>query len=271
LQKLGWTEGRNLQIEYRWGTGDLQKAAAELVALSPDAIFASTTPAVAALQQATRSVPIVFAGVSDPVSGGFVDSLAKPGGNITGFANVDYGMDAKWVELLKEIAPYVTHVGVIRDPTVTVSIGQLAAIQSAARTLGLEVSPLGGRDAKDIEQTVAEFAGGSNRGLITAGSPLMNNNRDLIISLAAQHRLPAVYPFRFYVTDGGLIAYGADSVDPNRQAAGYVDRILKGEKPADLPVQSLTKFELVINLKTAKALGLTVPPSLLSRADEIIE
>jgi putative ABC transport system substrate-binding protein len=271
LQKLGWIEGRNLQIEYRWDTGDLQKAAAELVALSPEVIFASTTPAVAALQQATRSVPIVVAGVADPVSGGFVDSLAKPGGNITGFASYDYGMAAKWVELLKEIAPYVTHVGVIRDPTTTTGIGQLGAIQSAARSFGLEVSPLGGRDAGDIERTVTEFAGGSNRGLIAAGSPLLSNHRDLIISLAARHRLPAVYPFRFFVTAGGLISYGPDSVDPSRQAAGYVDRILKGEKPADLPVQNPTKSELVINLKAAKALGLTVPPSLLSRADEIIE
>jgi len=271
LQKLGWTEGRNLQIEYRWGIGDLQKAATELVALSPDVIFAISTQAVAALQRATRNVPIVFANVADPVSGGFVDSLAKPGGNITGFTNFDYGMGAKWLELLKEIAPYVTHVGVIRDPTVTSSTGLLAAIQSAARTLGLEVSPLGGRDAQDIERTVTEFAGGSNRGLIAIASPLSINNRDLIISLAARHRLPAVYAFRFSATDGGLISYGIDPDDQSRQAAGYVDRILKGEKPADLPVQSGTKYELVINLKTAKALGLTVPPSLLSRADEIIE
>jgi len=271
LQKLGWTEGRNLQIEYRWDTGDLQKAATELVASSPDVIYANSTPAVAALQQATRSVPIVFANVADPVSGGFVDSLAKPGGNITGFTNFDYDLGAKWVELLKEIAPSVTHVGVIRDPTTTVSIGQLAAIQSAARTLGLEVSPLGGRDAKDIERTVTEFAGGSNRGLIAAASPLTGNNSDLIISLAARHRLPTVYPFRFFVTDGGLISYAPDPIDQNRQAAGYVDRILKGEKPNDLPVQSATKYELVLNLKTAKALGLTVPHSLLSRADEIIE
>jgi putative tryptophan/tyrosine transport system substrate-binding protein len=270
LQKLGWSEGRNLHIEYRWDTGDLQKAAAELVALSPDVIFAANTPPVAALQQATRSVPIVFANVLDPVGGGFVASLAKPGGNITGFSNYDYGMGAKWVELLKEIAPYVTHVGVIRDPTVTANIGLLATIQSAARTLGLEVSALGGRDATDIEQTVTEFAGGSNRGLIAVGT-LSTNNRDLIISLAARHRLPAVYQARYYVTDGGLISYGPDPIDRHRQAAGYMDRILKGEKPADLPVQSPTKFELVINLKTAKALGLTVPHSLLSRADEIIE
>jgi putative ABC transport system substrate-binding protein len=194
LQKLGWSEGRNLQVEYRWGSGDLQKAAAELVALSPDVIFANTTPAVAALQQATRSVPIVFAQVADPVSGGFVDSLAKPGGNITGLTNYDYGMGAKWVELLKEIAPYVTHVGVIRDPTA--SLGVLGAIQSAARSFGLEVSLFGGRDARDIERTVTEFAGGSNRGLIATGGPLTADNRDLIISLAARHRLPAVYHLR---------------------------------------------------------------------------
>jgi len=271
LQKLGWTEGRNLQIEYRWGTGDLQKAATELVALSPDVIFTTTTSGVAAMQQATRSVPIVVSNVADPVGGGFVASLAKPGGNITGFTVYDYGMAAKWVELLKEIAPYVTHVGVIRDPTTTSGIGQLGVIQAVARSFGLEVSPLGGRDAGDIERTVTEFAGGSNRGLITAGSPLATNNSDLIISLAARHRLPAVYWERYFVTEGGLISYGPDSIDPSRQAAGYVDRILKGEKPADLPVQSATKFELVINLKTAKALSLTVPPSLLSRADEIIE
>ena len=271
LQKLGWTEGRNLQIEYRWGTGDLQKAATELVALSPDVIFTTTTSGVAAMQQATRSVPIVVSNVADPVGGGFVASLAKPGGNITGFTVYDYGMAAKWVELLKEIAPYVTHVGVIRDPTTTSGIGQLGVIQAVARSFGLEVSPLGGRDAGDIERTVTEFAGGSNRGLITAGSPLATNNSDLIISLAARHRLPAVYWERYFVTEGGLISYGPDSIDPSRQAAGYVDRILKGEKPADLPVQSATKYELVINLKTAKALGLTVPPSLLSRADEIIE
>jgi putative tryptophan/tyrosine transport system substrate-binding protein len=271
LQKLGWTDGRNLQIEYRWDSSDLQKPAAELVALSPDVIFTTNTQAVAALQQATRSVPIVFTAVADPVSGGFVDSLAKPGGNITGFTVYDYGMAAKWVELLKEIAPYVTSVGVIRDPTATVTIGLLGAIQAAARTFGLEVSPLGGRDARDIERTVTEFAGGSNRGLIAFGGPLLANNRDLIISLAARHRLPAIYSVRFFVTDGGLISYGPDTVDPCRQAAGYVDRILKGEKPADLPVQSATRYQLVINLKTAKALGLTVPPSLLSRADEIIE
>jgi putative ABC transport system substrate-binding protein len=253
------------------GSGDLRKAATELVALSPDVIFANGTPAVAALQQETRSVPIVFAQVADPVSGGFVASLAKPGGNITGFSTYDYSMGAKWVELLKEIAPHVTRVGVIREPTSTASIGQFAAIQSAAPSFGLEVSPLGGRDARDIEQMVTEFARGSNCGLITVGSPLTVNNPALIIRLAAQYKLPAVYWVRNFVADGGLISYGSDTVDPSRQAAGYVDRILKGEEPADLPVQSPTKFELVINLKTAKALGLTVPQSLLARADEMIE
>jgi putative ABC transport system substrate-binding protein len=271
LQQLGWTDGRNLQIEYRWVTGDLRKAAIELVTLSPDVILASATPAVAALQQATRTVPIVFAQVADPVSAGFVASLAKPGGNITGFTNIEYGIGAKWLELLKEIAPHVTRVGVIRDPTSTSSIGQFASIESAAWSFGVEVSPLGGRDAKDIEDTVTEFARGSNGGLISVATPLTVNNRGLIISLAARHRLPATYPYRFPVTEGGLISYGPDSVDPHRQAAGYVDRILKGEKPADLPVQGATKFELAINLKTAKALGLTVPPSLLDRADEVIE
>ncbi|MFZ3251711.1 MAG: ABC transporter substrate-binding protein [Pseudolabrys sp.] len=271
LQQLGWTEGRNLQIEYQLETGDLRKAATELVALSPDVILASATPAVAALQQATRTVPIVFAQVADPVSAGFVASLAKPGGNITGFTNFDYNMGVKWLELLKEIAPNVVRVGVIRDPTVTTSIGQLAAINSVARSFGVEVSPLGGLDARDIERTVTEFARGPNGGLISVATPFSVNNRGLIISLAAQHRLPAVYPFRFFVADGGLICYGPDSIEPHRQAARYIDRILKGEKPSDLPVQAPTKYELVINLKTAKALDLTVPPSLLSRANEVIE
>ena len=271
LQRLGWSVGRNLQIEYRWETGDLRKAAMELVTLSPDVILASTTPAVTALQQATRTVPIVFAQVADPVSAGFVASLARPGGNITGFTNIEYDIGAKWLELLKEIAPNVTRVGVIRDPTNTASIGQFAATQSVARSFGVEVTPLGGRDAKDIEHTVTEFARRSDCGLISVATPLMLNNRGLIFALAARHRLPAIYPFRFYVTEGGLISYGPDSIDPHRQAAGYVDRILKGEKPAELPVQGATKFELVINLKTAKALGLTIPPSVLARADTVIE
>jgi len=271
LQQLGWIDGRNVKIEYRFDTGDLRKAATELLTLSPEVILASATPATAALQQATRTVPIVFAQVADPISAGFVASLAKPGGNITGFTNFDYTMAAKWLELLKEIAPNVTRVGVIRDPTVTVSIGQLAAINSVAPSFGVEVSPLGGVDAGDIERTVTEFARGPNGGLIVSATTLSANNRGLIISLAAQHRLPAIYPFPFFVADGGLICYGPDSIEPHRQAAHYVDRILKGEKPSDLPVQTPTKFELVINLKTAKALGLTIPNSVLSRANQILE
>jgi ABC-type uncharacterized transport system substrate-binding protein len=271
LQQLGWTDDRNVKIEYRWATSDLRKAATELLTLSPDVILANATPAVAALQQATHTVPIVFTQVADPVSAGFVASLAKPGGNVTGFTNFDYNIAVKWLELLKEIAPNVTRVGVIREPTVTSSIGQLAAINSVARSFGVEVSPLGGPDAGHIERTVTEFARGPNGGLISAASPLSINNPRLIISLAAQHRLPATYPYRFFVADGGLVCYGPDSVEPHRQAARYIDRILKGEKPSDLPVQAPTKYELVINLKTAKALGLTVPPSLIARADEVIE
>ena len=271
LQQLGWTDGRNLQIEYRWETRDLQKAAMELVALSPDVILVDTTPALSSLHQATSTVPIVFAQVADPVGSGLVASLAKPGGNITGFTVFDYEMGAKWLGLLKEIAPNVMRVGVIREPTSTSSIGQFGATQSAARLFKVELSPLGGHDGKDIERTVTEFAHGSNCGLISVASPLIINNRNLIISLAARHRLPAVYPFPPFGADGALISYGPDAIDPHRKAAGYVDRILKGEKPADLPVQAATKFELVINLKTAKVLGLDVPPTMLDRADKVIE
>jgi ABC-type uncharacterized transport system substrate-binding protein len=271
LQRLGWTEGRNLQIDYRWETRDLRKAASELVALSPEVILVSTTPAVSSIQEATRTLPIVFTQVADPVGAGFVASQSKPGGNITGFTVFDYEIATKWLELLKEIAPSLTRVGVIRDPSSATGIGQLSAVQSAARLSRVEVVPVGGQDGKDIERTVTEFARGSSCGLIAAASPLLNNNRKLIISLAARYRLPATYPFRTFVTDGGLICYGPEPIDQHRQAAGYVDRILKGEKPADLPVQAATKYELAINLKTAKALGLTVPPSLLTRADEVIE
>jgi putative tryptophan/tyrosine transport system substrate-binding protein len=271
LERLGWTEGRNLEIEYRWQTSDYRKAAMELVSLSPDVILVSSTPAVSAMQTATQAIPVVFTQVADPVSAGIVASLAKPGGNVTGFMVFDYEIAAKWLELLKEIAPNVTRVGVIRDPAVTASIGQLAAVQSAARASRVEVTPLGGRDAKDIERTVTEFARGSNCGLIAVASPLINNNSNLIVSLAARHRLPATFPWPSFVTSGGLISYGPDAIDAHRQVAGYVDRILKGERPADLPVQAPTKFELSINLKTAKALGLTVPPTLLARADEVIE
>ena len=271
LQQLGWIDGRNLQIEYRWETGDIRKAAMELVALSPDVILASTTPALAALQPATRTVPIVFAQVADPVSAGFVASMAQPGANITGFTNIEYGIGAKWLEVLKEIAPRVTRVGVIRDPTVTSSIGQFGAIQSVARSFGVELIALGGLDARELENNITEFARGSNCGLITIAVPMTVNNMSLIVSLAARHRLPATYPFRFFVANGGLVCYGPDSIDPYRRAAGYVDRILKGEKPAGMPVQAPTKYELVINLKTAKALGPSVPLSLQQRADEVIE
>lgn len=271
LQRRGWTEGQNLQIEQRWTAGDLSKAATELVELDLDVIFATATPAVAALQQATRTLPIVFVMVADPVNTGLVASLAKPGGNITGFANFEYGLATKWLELLKEIAPHITRVGVIRDPAITAGVGQFAAIQSVAPSFGVELTPLGGRDATDIERTVTEFARGSNCGLICAAAPLTLDNRDLIISLAARHRIPAAYPFRFFVSEGGLFSYGADPIDFYRQAADYVDRILRGQKPAELPVQTPTKYELAINLKTAKSIGLTVPPTLLARADEVIE
>jgi putative ABC transport system substrate-binding protein len=271
LQQLGWIDGRNLQIEYRWETSDIRKAAMELVALSPDVILASTTPALAALQPVTRTVPIVFAQVADPVSAGFVANMAQPGANITGFTNIEYGIGAKWLELLKEIAPHVTRVGVIRDPAVTTSIGQLGAIQSVARSFGVELRPLGGQDPKELENNITEFARGSNCGLITLAVPLSANNYSLIISLAARHRLPATYPFRFFVANGGLVCYGPDTIDPYRRAAGYVDRILKGEKPADMPVQAPNKYELVVNLKTAKALGINIPLSLQQRADEVIE
>jgi putative ABC transport system substrate-binding protein len=271
LRRLGWIEGRNLQAEYRWQAGDLQTAATELVSSSPEVILVSSTPAVSAMKVATRTIPIVFTQVADPISAGIVNSLAKPAGNITGFMVFDYEIAAKWLELLKEIAPHVKRVGVIRDPSVTAGIGQLAAIQSAARLSRVEVSPLGGQNGEDIQRTVTEFAGGSNGGLISVANPLVNNNRNLIISLASRHRLPATYPFRSFVADGGLIGYGPDPIEAHRLAAGYVDRILKGEKPADLPVQAPVKYELGVNIKTAKALGLDIPPSLLARADEVIE
>ena len=270
LQRLGWTVGGNLQIEYRWDTGDQSaESCSGIGSIVSGRHPCHASPAVAALQQATSTVPIVFVQVAEPVSAGFVASLAKPGGNITGFTTIEYSIGAKWLELLKEIAPGVTRVGVIRDPASTSSIGQFGAIQSVTPSFGVELSALGGRDAREIEHSVTEFARGSNCGLISVAIPLMVNNRDLIISLAARHRLPATYPFRFFAADGGLISYGPDnSIDPYRRAAGYVDRILKGEKPADLPVQAPTKYELVINLKTAKALGLTVPSSLLARAND---
>jgi putative tryptophan/tyrosine transport system substrate-binding protein len=274
LQQLGWTDGRNVRIDVRWAAGNadnFRKYAAELVALAPDVFLANGTPAVVALQQATHTVPIVFASVIDPVGGGFVDSLVRPGGNTTGFPLFEYGLSGKWPELLKQIAPSVTRAAVLRDATITTSVGQFAVIQAVAPSLGVELSPAGVRDAGEIERGVTTFARGSNGGLIVTGSALTVVHRDLIIALAARHRLPAIYPYRYFATSGGLISYGPDSIDPYRRAPAYVDRILKGEKPADLPVQAPTKYELVINLKTAKALGLEIPATVLARADEVIE
>jgi ABC-type uncharacterized transport system substrate-binding protein len=273
LQESGWTIGRNVRIDTRWGEGDAERYrryAAELVALAPDVILVNGPAALAQLQQATRSLPIVFTNVFDPVGGGFVLSVARPGGNATGFMLAEYSTSGKWLELLKEIAPRVTRAAIIRDPTLTSAVAQFAAIQSAATPLGVELSPIDVRNSGDIERAVAAFARAPNGGLIvTSGGS--STRRSLIMTLAARHKLAAVYPFRYFVTSGGLISYGPDPIDQYRRAAGYVDRILKGEKPADLPVQAPTKYELVINLKTAKALGLEIPPTVLARADEVIE
>jgi ABC-type uncharacterized transport system substrate-binding protein len=250
---------------------NIRKYAAELVALAPDVILASGTATMAPLLDATRTVPIVFAQVTDPVGAGFVDSLARPGGNATGFILFEYGISGKWLELLKQIAPGVTRAAVIRDPVLSAGTGQYGALQSAAPSVGVEVSPVNVRDAAEIERAVAAFARSSNGGLIVTASALAVAHRELIVTLAARHKLPAVYYRRYFVTVGGLISYGPDVADQQRRAAGYVDRILKGEKPADLPVQLPTKYELVINLKTAKTLGLEIPPMLLARADDVIE
>ena len=274
MQQLGWVVGRNVRIDTRWGGSNaesIRRYAAELVALAPDVILATGSLGVGPLLQATRAVPIVFAYVPDPVGAGFVDSLARPGGNATGFTPFEYSTSGKWLELLKEIAPGVTRAAVIRDPAIATGLGQFGAIQSMASSVGVEVQAVNVRDAGEIERTVTIFARSSNGGLIVTGSALAVHHRDLIISLAARHRLPAVYFERSFVSGGGLVSYGPNIVDQYRRAAGYVDRILKGEKPADLPVQASTKYELVVNLKTAKALGLTVPPSVLARADEVIE
>jgi putative tryptophan/tyrosine transport system substrate-binding protein len=274
LQELGWTDGRNVRIDTRWAAGDadrFRKYAAELVAVAPDVILASGGTGAGALLQATRTIPIVFTQTQDPVGAGYVDSLARPGGNATGFTNMEYGTSGKYLELLKEIAPRIAHAAVLRDPTIPQGIGQFSAIQAVAPSLGVELRPIDVHDAPEIERAVTAFAGSANGGLIVTGSALTAFHRDLIIKLAASHKLPTVYWERFFVTAGGLISYGPDSIDPHRRAAGYVDRILKGAKPADLPVQAPTKYELVINLNTAKALGLAVPQSLLSAADEVIE
>jgi len=274
LRQLGWTDGRNVRIEARWSAGDAaitRKYAAELVALAPDIIVATGGAGTAEILQATRTVPIVFVVVPDPVGSGFVESLAQPGGNATGFVQFEYTLSAKWVELLKEIAPSVTRAAILWDPAVAAGIGQFAVIQSVAPSFGVDVRVINLRDAAEIERSVATFARTPNGGLILTAGALSAVHRDLIVSLAARFKLPATYPNRAYVAAGGLISYGTNFVDQYRRAAGYVDRVLKGEKPADLPVQAPTKYELAINLKTAKALGFAVPPTLLARAYEVIE
>jgi putative tryptophan/tyrosine transport system substrate-binding protein len=269
LAQLGWTDGRNVRIDTRWATtnaDDLRRHAAELAALTPDVLVAASgTSTVAPLLQATRAVPIVFVAVVDPVGAGFVASLARPGGNATGFLMFESGLSGKWLELLKQVAPGVTRAAVLRDAAIASGIGQFAAVQAVASSLGVELSPVDARDVPEIERAVAAFASSGN------GGPVANRHRDLIATLAARHRLPAVYGSRPYVAAGGLISYGPDLIEQYRRAAGYIDRILKGEKPADLPVQAPTKYELVINLKTAKALGLEIPATVLARADEVIE
>jgi ABC-type uncharacterized transport system substrate-binding protein len=274
LQELGWTDGRNVRIEFRWGAGDAEqyvKIASDLIALAPDVVLTLGTLSVKALQRATRTVPIVFAQTTDPVGGGLVESLARPGGNVTGFAAPEFQTSGKYVEVLKEAAPQLTHIAVTRDPGNAAGTAQFAAIQTVASSLGMDTRPVDVRETSEIERVVAAAARQPNTGLIVTASAPAQIHRDLLIALAAQYRLPAIYPYRFFAADGGLISYGVDQHDDFRRAAGYVDRILKGEKPADLPVQAPTKFELVINLKTARALGLTVPLALLARADEVIE
>jgi putative ABC transport system substrate-binding protein len=274
LQEWGWTLGRSARIDVRWGAVDADNSrryAAELVALTPDVILASASAAMGALQQTTRTVPIVFVIIIDPVGAGFVESLAHPGGNVTGFMQFEYSLSGKWLELLKEIAPGVTRAAVLRDPAVGSGTGQYAIIQAVAQSLGVELRPMDVRDPGEIERAIVAFAQVPNGGLIIVGAPSAVVRGNLIITLAARHRLPAAYPIPYFARSGGLISYGPDSIDPYRRAAAYVDRILKGEKPADLPVQAPTKYELVINLKTAKALGLTVPDAVLARADEVIE
>ena len=274
LRELGWTDGRNVQIVYRWSGGnaaDTRKHASELVSLTPDVILSTGSAATGPMLETTRTVPIVFVIVPDPVGSGFVKSLSRPGGNATGFMQFEYSLCGKWLELLKQIAPHVTRAAVLRDPAIQAGIGQFAVIQSVAPSVGVEVTPINISNAAEIESEVAAFGGSANGGLISTASALSLLHRDLIIKLAARYKLPAIYQERSYVAAGGLASYGSDFLDQYRRASAYVDRILKGEKPADLPVQAPTKYELVFNLKTAKALGLTVPPSLLARANEVIE
>jgi putative tryptophan/tyrosine transport system substrate-binding protein len=274
LQQLGWTDGRNVLIDRRWAAGDagrFQRYAEELLALAPDVILASAAPSVQALQRATRTVPIVFANVSDPVASGFVQSLARPGGNATGFMQFEFGLSGKWLELLKQVAPDLMRAAVLRDPDVGTGTTQFAVIQAMAPLLRVEVNPVNVRDPSEIRRAVEAFARSPNGGLIVTASALATRHRDLIITLAARHKLPTLYFDRSFVAAGGFISYGPNQTDQWRRAAGYVDRILKGEKPVDLPVQAPTKYELVINLKTARALGLEVPSTVLARADEVIE
>jgi putative ABC transport system substrate-binding protein len=274
LQQLGWTEGRNIRIDIRWAGGDVdsnRRNAQELVALAPDVIMASGNASAGPLLQTTRTIPVVFTIVPDAVGAGLVDSLARPGGNATGFTSFGYDIGGKWLEILKEIAPHATRVAVLRDPALTAGVGQWSAIQTAARSFGMEATPISLGDARELERAISKFAHSANGGLIVTSSGLSIKHRDTIIMQAAKQKLPAVYYGRGFVAAGGLVSYGSDRVDQFRSAAVYVDRILKGEKPADLPVQSPTKYQLVINLKTAKALGLTMPSSLLARADEVIE
>jgi putative ABC transport system substrate-binding protein len=273
LRQLGWTVGQNLQIEQRLSGGEaasIRRAAAELVALGPDVLLVVGTGTASLLLQATQTIPVVFVNLADPVGAGFVQSLARPGGNATGFTSFEYSLSGKWIELLKQIAPQVTRVAVLRDHTLASGIGQFSAIQTVAQSLGVELTPLGVRNTDEIERDLAVFARAGNGGMIVTSGGIAYH-RNLVIRLAASHKLPAIYPFRYYAVEGGLMSYGPDTKDPIRNAAAYVDRILKGEKPADMPVQAPTKFELVINLKTAKALDLTVPPALLARANEVIE
>jgi putative tryptophan/tyrosine transport system substrate-binding protein len=274
LQQLGWVDGHNVRIDTRWAGGqasEIGKNAAEMVGLTPDVIVVTGTAGMVPLLQATRIVPIVFAAVADPIGAGYVETMARPGGNATGFLQFEYSLSGKWPELLKQIAPSVTRVAVLRDPNITSGIGQFAVIEATAPSLGLEVSAIDVRDAKEIERAIAAFAHAPNGGLILTASALAVAHDELIVALAAQYKLPAVYYRRYFVEAGGLVSYGYDVLQQFRGAAGYVDRILKGEKPADLPVQAPTKYELVVNLKTAKALNLTIPPTLLSTADKVIE
>jgi ABC-type uncharacterized transport system substrate-binding protein len=274
LEELGWSDGRNVRIETRWAGAEVERGreyAAELIRLAPDVILASNAPSVSALQQGTRTLPIVFVAVADPVGSGLVASLGRPGGNVTGFTLFEYAISVKWLEMLKEMAPRLTRVAVLRDPTIATGIGQFGAIQSVAPSHGVELRPVDLRDPREIESTLTAFAREPNGGVIVSANPLATRHRTLIITLVARLQVPAVYAFRFFVDDGGLISYGPDIINEYRRAAEYVDRMLRGEKPSDLPVQAPTKYELVINLKTAKALGLKLPATVLARADEVIE